>query len=105
MSSHVSCRENDVKPVYVGDTLVTSILEIIHNKCELIGRPGLIDVKAGDVKILSETSTGSRIIRLRGMLYQVDLTKETFGIFDPVLTSSSARKRTGNYRGYLACEK
>lgn len=91
-----------MKTVFVGNALVTSILKIIHQKCELIGRPGLSKVKAEDIKVLSETATG-RIIRLHGMKYQVDLVKETFGIFDPV-PSSCVRRRSGARRGHLVAE-
>jgi hypothetical protein len=95
---------NNVKAVYVGDTLITSILGIVHKKCACIGRPSLSDVKAEEVHLLAETPTGCRIVRLRGMRYQVDLVRETFGTFDPVSTSSSVRSRAYPCRAHLAAE-
>lgn len=72
-----------MKAVSDGDSLLKSIVKVIHAKCDVIGRPWLQQVGSEDIKKIRTEPTGAMIVYVRGMSYRVDLNRETFGIFDP----------------------
>lgn len=89
----------------VSDIVLQKIVAVVQKKCGLIGRSYLSDVTTSDIASVHETNTPScYVVNIRGMNYSVNTDMDRFGIYDPVLLSSSARGKAGSNRGYLAAD-